>query len=86
MYRTFTIYIQDNKNVSENLLEVLGFIDYANRGWLRDENNSAVVDTLLHALTDIGYKWVVEFEYETVFEEGKKRFETIQEWAEWYDN
>ena len=86
MYRTFTIYIDDKQKVSERLLEVLGFADYASGYWLLDEDNSAKVDDLVHALTDIGYKWVVEFEYENVFEEGIKHFGTLEEWSEWYEN
>lgn len=84
--RTFTVYIDDKQKVSEPLLGLLGFIDYASGYWIKDENNSAIVDELVHALDDIGYKWVIELEYDNVFESGILHFATVEEWSEWYEN
>lgn len=86
MSRSFTIYIDDKQTVSEPLLSLLCFIDYASGQWIRDENNSAIVDELVHALTDIGYKWVVSMDYETALESGIRNFTTLEEWSAWYDN
>ncbi len=86
MYRTFNIYLNDKQKVSEALLGLLGFVDYASGQWIRDESNSAIVDELVHALTDIGYEWVVGMDYEDMFEEGTRHFTNLAEWSEWYDN
>lgn len=86
MSRIFTIYIDDRQDVSESLLGLLCFIDYSSGQWVRDETNSATVDDLVHALTDIGYKWTVKMDYETPYESGIRHFTTLKEWSEWYEN
>ena len=84
---TFTIYLDDKQTVSESLMGLLGFIDYASGQWLRDENNSAIVDEIVQALTDIDYKWVVT--YSTLDDRGREtvlmRFENLDEWCKWFE-
>ena len=84
--RIFTIYINDKEKVSEPLLGLLGFFDYCTGQWIKEETNSAIVDDVLHALTDIGYPWVVEFDYDTIFDHGTTHFENLEEWSKWYEN
>ena len=81
-HKDFTIYVNDKQTVSEPLMWLLGFFDY-DSSWIRDENSPALVNELVHALTDIGYKWVVEIDYGT---QGIRHYDTIEEWSEWYDN
>lgn len=79
----FVVYIDDKQNVSEHLMELLGFIDYASGSWERTYCNSAKVDELVHALTELGYTWVVEYEFGT---DDTRRFDTLEEWVAWYEN
>lgn len=83
----FSIFVAQNPKVSEPLLGLLGFVDQSYDGsWVQWEANSAVVNDMVHALTDIGYRWVVTFDYTSVLGKGIKRFETLDEWTAWYED
>ena len=81
MYRFFTIYLDNKQTVSPSLMDMLGYLNYEG-AWHAVYTNSADVDEALRVFTELGYKWVMEYEY---FNE-KKRFDNLEAWSEWYDN
>ena len=83
--RLFTLYIPSEQKVSEPLMNLLEFVDFAGYH-VKEFDNSAILDDHIRALEDLGYKWFVQYTFDDPFDNGVKVFNNITEWSKWYND